>query len=825
MRLRALAARVSLMVFVGGMIASVITAPTLAANNPAPIVYQPLLPTAVAPGGPGFVLTVNGSGFVSGAAVHWNGSARPTSFVSAAQLTAAIPASDIATAGTFSITVSNPGPGGGTSNVVFFQVVNATTGVAFGSPSQLNLVSSPEALALDPIAVDLNGDGKLDLVSAATSSTAKNIVVRLGNGDGTFHPTVEYPYDPKGISQGVYGLASGDFNGDGKLDLIVTFRASFSSGYTSGTSVLLGNGDGTFLPAIESTQVNGQTAVPALYDLHVADVNNDGKLDLVGALTYLGGPTVLLGNGDGTFSFGSTQNLARGRYFGVTRIALGDFNGDGKLDVVGMVDPQYLVLFLGNGDGTFAAPSIVFDSYASGQGGIAVADFNGDGKLDVAYYHGECLNTGAGPCEGNLDFLFGNGNGTFQSPVTLGGLSLPLGNSLNPVLGDFNGDGKLDLAFGPHLLLLGTGASPISYSLLPAPDTQTQNVAAGFTASGKLDLVGLPVPSYQVTNLNLLLQVPPTPDFSVSATPAYQTVVTGNSATYTISVSAIDGFSGVVTPSVTGLPGGAAASFNPPTITGSGSTVLTVSTGSSTPTGSYALSVSLKSGALSHGGGLALNVGPAGTDFTDFTGAIPQTYSNISPGNDFASYAITIIPLNGFTGTVSFSVSGLPAGSSWNISPVTVSSGPASTTLSVILPGSTPTGTYPFTLTATSGSHVHSTTLAVNYGPAGSNFGDVTGSVTPLSATIHAGGSTTFTVSLQPLYGFSGGATLSLYPLPSGVSASGNSSIPVPGSTTITITSSPSTAPGTYSLPFQVSGSNSLGGFTHTANVALTVVP
>jgi hypothetical protein len=105
--------------WVFGVLAS---AMALAQSNPVPWVNQPLVPTVVLPGGPSFTLTVNGTGFVSGSAVQWDGTALPTTFVNVSQLTATVPASDIATARTASITVFNPSPGGGTSFVAFLEV-------------------------------------------------------------------------------------------------------------------------------------------------------------------------------------------------------------------------------------------------------------------------------------------------------------------------------------------------------------------------------------------------------------------------------------------------------------------------------------------------------------------------------------------------------------------------------------------------------------------------------------------------------------------------------------------------------------------------------
>jgi hypothetical protein len=98
--------------------------------NPVPLINQPLVPDAKIPGGAGFKLTVNGTGFVSGSAVNWNGSARHTTFVSGSRLTTAILASDIAIAGTASITVVSPAPGGGASNPVFFEVTRPTSTVS-----------------------------------------------------------------------------------------------------------------------------------------------------------------------------------------------------------------------------------------------------------------------------------------------------------------------------------------------------------------------------------------------------------------------------------------------------------------------------------------------------------------------------------------------------------------------------------------------------------------------------------------------------------------------------------------------------------------------
>src|SRR5437667_1746892 len=134
---------------------------TTGTANPVPLINQPLVPDAAKPGGAGFTLTVNGTGFVSGAVVKWNGSPRTTTFVSGSRLNAAILASDIATAHTASVTVVNPTPGG-TSNVVFFSITVPASPLSFN----LSDLSSGGGGADSVATGDFNGDGKVDFVVA-----------------------------------------------------------------------------------------------------------------------------------------------------------------------------------------------------------------------------------------------------------------------------------------------------------------------------------------------------------------------------------------------------------------------------------------------------------------------------------------------------------------------------------------------------------------------------------------------------------------------------------------------------------------------------------
>jgi hypothetical protein len=270
------------------------------------------------------------------------------------------------------------------------------------------------------VAADFNGDGRLDL--AVSNYQDNSLSVLLGNGDGTFQAPQTTP-----VGTNPAKVAVGDFNGDGKPDLAV-------SSVANGTvSVLLGKGDGTFLPPL----VTPAGANPWYFA--VGDFNGDGKLDL--AVADYGCPldcnsspsntvTVLLGNGDGTFLPGT--NLTVGN--GPAGVAVGDFNGDGRLDLaVTNLNDNTLSVLLGNGDGTFQAPHTFADPGMTHPYFVAVGDFNGDGKLDLVVSNE--LNT-------TVSVLLGNGDGTFQAAQDFAVDNDPVYVTVN----DFNGDGAPDLA-------------------------------------------------------------------------------------------------------------------------------------------------------------------------------------------------------------------------------------------------------------------------------------------------------------------------------------------------------------------------------------------
>jgi hypothetical protein len=367
------------------------------------------------------------------------------------------------------------------------------SGVAFNPP--LTFPVQPNSF----LAVgDFNGDGKPDLVV----NTGQLL---LGNGDGTFQPA-------RSISAPFGQMVVGDFNGDGKADL-----AAIAGNNT--IRVLLGNGDGTF----QAPQSFAVGSFPEA--LAVGDFNGDGKLDLAVVNNRSNNVSVLLGNGDGTFQ--PAQNIAVG--IGPQSLAVGDFNGDGKLDLaVGLGYGAGVSVLLGNGDGTFQAPQTF--GAGSAATSLAVADFNGDGKLDLAVTTNWNFN-------GTVGVLLGNGDGTFQPVRNFAAGNFP--GSLT--VADFNGDGIPDLAAvevngGTASVLLGNGDG----SFQP-PQTFVSggafafSLAVGdFNGDGKPDLA-IPADITPVVSvlLNALptttaLNGPATSTYAQSVT--YQATVTSNGA-------------------------------------------------------------------------------------------------------------------------------------------------------------------------------------------------------------------------------------------------------------------------------------------------------
>jgi hypothetical protein len=244
------------------------------------------------------------------------------------------------------------------------------------------------------------------------NASSNNVSVLLGTGSGTFAAKVDYA-----TGTNPYSVSVGDFNGDGKLDLVAANVGS------NNVSVLLGTGTGTFAAKVDyATGTNP-------FSVSVGDFNGDGKLDLVAANYGNNNVSVLLGTGSGTFA--ASVNYATGT--NPYSVSVGDFNGDGKLDLVAAnVGSNNVSVLLGTGTGTFAA-KVDYATSTTSPFSVSVGDFNGDGKLDLAV---------ANYANSNVSVLLGTGSGTFAAKVDYATGTNPTSVSV----GDFNGDGKLDLA-------------------------------------------------------------------------------------------------------------------------------------------------------------------------------------------------------------------------------------------------------------------------------------------------------------------------------------------------------------------------------------------
>ena len=322
---------------------------------------------------------------------------------------------------------------------------------------------------------DFNNDGMADL--AVVNGDSATLSVLLNNGDGIFAAKTDYVtgsvYSSEGHT-GPFGLAAGDLNGDGDLDLVT------ANGTANSVSVLINNGDGTFAQHVDYPTGGGAV------DVIVADFNLDGIMDLA-VTTDASSLDLLFGNASGTFSLPAPVDYAITN--GGWRLATGDFNGDGCPDLVvadcGMFAPDQpppgntISVLLNNGDGTFAATT----DYTTGSGplGVTVKDFSGDGVPDLAV-----ANRGGN----SISIFLGTGIGIFSAKTDYAAGTGPY----DLTSGDFNNDGKQDLAVANMYsnnisVLLGNGDGTFAVKTDFASGGHPASITAGdFNNDGKLDL-------------------------------------------------------------------------------------------------------------------------------------------------------------------------------------------------------------------------------------------------------------------------------------------------------------------------------------------------
>jgi YD repeat-containing protein len=366
--------------------------------------------------------------------------------------------------------------------------------------------SGPRSVAFG----DLNGDGRVDLVT--TNPASDTIAILLGNGDGSFQNQQRLA-----VGDNPLFVAVADINGDSKFDIIAANRNS------GDVSLLLGNGDGSFQPQLRHTAGDGAFLGPIA--IAVADINGDGRFDLVSRINASNDISILLGNGDATFQAQLRVPVGASP----TAVAVADMNGDNRMDLIVTTSANVVTVFFGNGDGSFQTPQ----SYPVGASpaSLAIVDANGDGIPDIVTANllsrdiSVLLGNGDGTSQteqrfsvglrpssivaasldgdsaidlvlansgfDNVTLLYGNGNGTFRSRRAFSVGDAPLAVTV----ADFNGDGKPDIAAANRSsndlsILQGNGNGTFqTQQRFAVGSLPVAVVTADLNADGRLDVV------------------------------------------------------------------------------------------------------------------------------------------------------------------------------------------------------------------------------------------------------------------------------------------------------------------------------------------------
>lgn len=337
-------------------------------------------------------------------------------------------------------------------------------GTRFSAAQRSPTDATPAALATG----DFNGDHVLDVAVAALGAS---ISIYVGNGHGDFVQTGYVSFD--GVAR---NIAVGDFNGDGKADLAFAGISYLDLTGTpkNGVGIALGLGDGKF------TAPQGYGGGAYVLDVTVADFNQDGKLDIAATEGQTSRLLICQGKGDGTFSEPLSLVTGRGQLPSPRHIVSADFNKDGKPDIaINNWNDHQVSIFINNGTGGFDAPKY-FEISTSEY--MTVFDGDHDGNLDIVYTTGQSFNLLLGDGTGNF--------GKYAYPLSASGFS-------NCLAGDFNGDGKTDIAFikpgrnrgGIGIALANAGSGYTTPQYLGAGYTPIGLAAGDFNRDGKLDLL------------------------------------------------------------------------------------------------------------------------------------------------------------------------------------------------------------------------------------------------------------------------------------------------------------------------------------------------
>lgn len=645
--------------------------------------------------------------------------------------------------------------------------------------SQLGLVA----------AGDFNKDGKLDLVGViapAGTSGAFDLATFLGNGDGTFQVTSftsleTTPADPP------FMIYTGDFNRDGKLDVLLWTYDNIEGTQNHNVYELLGNGDGTFAAP--------KLILPNFGFFGMADLNHDGYLDIV-ELNQTPSPsnpvllvpsfTVYIGQADGTFQPGNTYSAYAGTVYpgyGFSNVGpnqiltpmLADFNGDGNIDV-GVVmsvpdTPSYMQVLAGNGDGTFTPTYeiIPFDKFGFPTN---AADVNGDGRADLLELDG---------WPSSYHVILGEAGPTVQlgfvtQPIVGAKGSVTVNLSLLPSAAT-----SVQLsASDPNIQIASSVTIPAGSLSATVPFT----IGAGFdnsrvfSISGQLS--GHTYTAYSYQSPQSLAGIYLFANYTKESTPP-----SGTTQDYALGIQSVDGYSTSLQFSCQGLPAGASCLFgsNPlPVAAGEAlGNSLNIQTSAATPRGLYNVTVLATDGAISDQVKVTLNV-------ADFSVSLTPASATGLPGLT-ANFSLQLGALGAWTDLISVScvISGPLAFSC----PAQGTYFPGSFPFSISTDGLAP-GDYTIKISGSADGVTHTATPSVIH------VQGATASVTPSSATVSVGGTANFNVTLNSQNGYSDQFTLSCLGLPAGVSCAfspSSGSLPSNGTLasalTVTVTSRP----------------------------------
>ncbi|WP_421577752.1 beta strand repeat-containing protein [Shinella sp. M31] len=405
--------------------------------------------------------------------------------------------------------------------------------LSFATPTYFYMRTSATSLST----VDVNGDGKLDILTA--SFFGSSVSVRLGDGAGGFSSPTHIA-----VGSSLRSAVVADVNGDGKLDIL---GADFNS---SSVLVRLNDGSGGFLAAT-SVQVGYGP-----FSITVADVNGDGKLDI---LTPNYDYTISVRLGDGTGNFSGSTAVAIGT---AVNICVADVNGDGKLDILAPnMETDTISVRLGDGTGGFSGSTEIavgYDPYS-----VTTADMNGDGKLDIVAVN----QTGA-----TVSVRLGDGAGGFS-----GSTEIAVGaDPLSVAIGDVNGDGKLDIVTASYSgksvsVLLGDGTGGILSSREITSNSQISSVSlADVNSDGKLDILATRSDGYVAVFLNTSQKGSPFDGSTISTVDGAKTGRTVDATrpdaptvvlTHDSGTSSTDGLTNNGSLTITGLEDGATLSY------------------------------------------------------------------------------------------------------------------------------------------------------------------------------------------------------------------------------------------------------------------------